>query len=132
MTTAAGLIRVVIEEQRQVLRAADQGDDMIGRIGAVSRAAANALRYGGLQDLADAIERASVAALSERNAGHSAVCSRSDAGIAARQIRRPSLPMLPWFQDLRMRRWRRQSARRAAPFAWTRGRSMHWSIWRGS
>jgi two-component system chemotaxis sensor kinase CheA len=65
-----GLIRVVIEEQRQVLRAANQGDDMIGRIGAVSRAAANALRYGGLQDLADAIERANVAALSERNAGH--------------------------------------------------------------
>jgi two-component system chemotaxis sensor kinase CheA len=65
-----GLIRVVIEEQRQVLRAADQDDDMIGRIGAVSRAAANALRYGGLQDLADAIERANVAALSERNAGH--------------------------------------------------------------
>jgi two-component system, chemotaxis family, sensor kinase CheA len=28
------------------------------------------LRYGGLQDLADAIERANVAALSERNAGH--------------------------------------------------------------
>ena len=66
----AGLVRAVIGEQRQVLRAADQGDDMIGRIGAVSRAAANALRYGGLQDLVDAIERANVAALSERNAGH--------------------------------------------------------------
>jgi two-component system chemotaxis sensor kinase CheA len=66
----AELIRVVIEEQRQVLRAADQSDDMIGRIGAVSRTAANALRYGGLQDLADAIERAHVAAMSERNAGH--------------------------------------------------------------
>jgi two-component system chemotaxis sensor kinase CheA len=65
-----GLIRVVLEEQRRVLRAADQGYDMIGRIGAVSRAAANALRHGGLQDLADAIERAKVAALSERNAGH--------------------------------------------------------------
>ena len=66
----AELIRVVIEEQRQVLRAADQSDDMIGRIGAVSRTTANAWRYGGLQDLADAIERAHVAAMSERNAGH--------------------------------------------------------------
>jgi two-component system chemotaxis sensor kinase CheA len=65
-----GLVRAVIGEQRQVLRAAAQSDDMLGRIGAVSRAAANALRYGGLQELADAIERANVAALSERNAGH--------------------------------------------------------------
>jgi two-component system, chemotaxis family, sensor kinase CheA len=63
----AGLIRIVIEEQRQVLQAADQHGDLIGRIGAVSRAAANALRHGGLRDLADAIERANVAALSERN-----------------------------------------------------------------
>jgi two-component system, chemotaxis family, sensor kinase CheA len=63
----SGLIRVVIEEQREVLRAADQGDDMIGRIGAVSRAAANALRHGELQALAGGIERASVAALSARS-----------------------------------------------------------------
>ena len=128
----AGLIRVVIEEQRQVLRAADQGDDMIGRIGAVSRAAANALRYGGLHDLADAIERANVAALIRAKRRTSAVCSRSDAGFACPEICLPSLPMLLWFQGLRMRRWRKQSARRAAPFAWTRGRSMHWSIWWGS
>jgi two-component system, chemotaxis family, sensor kinase CheA len=62
----AGLIRIVIEEQRQVLRVADHGEDMAGRIGAVSRAAANALRHGHRPDLAERIERASAAAPSEQ------------------------------------------------------------------
>ena len=64
----AGLIRIVIEEQRQVLRVADHGEDMAGRAGAVSRTAANALRHGHRPDLAERIERASAAAQSERNA----------------------------------------------------------------
>ena len=64
----AGLIRIVIEEQRHVLRVADHGEDMAGRVGAVSRTAANALRHGHRPDLAERIERASAGAPSERNA----------------------------------------------------------------
>jgi two-component system, chemotaxis family, sensor kinase CheA len=63
------LIRAVIEEQGQVLRAGAQAEGMIGRMGAASRAAANALRHGQLSDLAEGIEQASAVAVSERNAG---------------------------------------------------------------
>jgi two-component system, chemotaxis family, sensor kinase CheA len=65
----AGLIRAVIEEQREVLRFSDQSEeDLVGRIGAAARAAASALRHGLLADLAEHVELASAAALARRDA----------------------------------------------------------------
>ena len=64
----AGLIRIVIEEQRHVLRVADHGEDMAGRVGAVSRTAANALRHGHRPDLADVSNVRARGSPSERNA----------------------------------------------------------------
>ena len=55
---AIELVSVILEEQRQVLRAADRGDDMIGRIGAAARVAANALRHLQRTDLATRVELA--------------------------------------------------------------------------
>ena len=64
-----GLIRALIEEQREVLRFSNQSeDDFVGRIGAAARAAASALRHGLLADLAEQIELASAAALASRDA----------------------------------------------------------------
>jgi len=53
------LIRAVLDEQRRVLGAADGSkDDFIGRVGAAARAAANALRYGRREELAQCVEAA--------------------------------------------------------------------------
>jgi two-component system, chemotaxis family, sensor kinase CheA len=54
----ASLVRAVIDEQRQMLRVSDGGEEAFGRIGAATRAAANALRRHRKVDLAEQIERA--------------------------------------------------------------------------
>jgi two-component system chemotaxis sensor kinase CheA len=64
----AGLVRAVIEEQRRMLRISDQSEDLIGRIGAAARAAANALRHDGRPDKAEPVERAGATAVSQGNA----------------------------------------------------------------
>ena len=56
--TRCELVRAIIEEQRQVLAASRQGDDLAGRIGAAARAAANALRHHRRADLAERVEDA--------------------------------------------------------------------------
>ena len=76
---AAGLLRDVIDEQRQVLRVADHGEDMAGRVGAASRTAANALRHGQRPDLAEHIERASAAALVRAKRGGPGLRARCNA-----------------------------------------------------
>jgi len=64
---ATRLILPIIEEQRQVLRGSVRGADFVGRVGAAARVAANALRSGQRADLAERIERAAAAAISEEN-----------------------------------------------------------------
>jgi two-component system, chemotaxis family, sensor kinase CheA len=64
----ASLVRAVIEEQRQMLHISDQGEDAFGRIGAATRAAANALRYHRKADMAERMERAGALASSQGNA----------------------------------------------------------------
>jgi two-component system chemotaxis sensor kinase CheA len=56
------LVRAIIEEQRRVLAASRQRDDLTGRLGAAARAAANALRHCGRADLTPPIEGAREAA----------------------------------------------------------------------
>ena len=117
----AGLIRIVIEEQRQVLRVADHGEDMAGRAGAVSRTAANALRHGHRPDLAERIERASAGAPSERNAAALVSALEQTLEIWSAMCR-PPIPRLlrPW--DLPDHRWTNQGVLRAVLFAWMKGR----------
>src|SRR5260221_4161718 len=64
---ATRLILAVIEEQRQVLRGSVRGEDFVGRVGTAARVAANALRSGQRADLAERIERAAAAAISEES-----------------------------------------------------------------
>jgi two-component system, chemotaxis family, sensor kinase CheA len=59
------LIRAVIDEQRQMLRVSEQGEDAFGRIGAATRAAANALRHHRKVALAERVESAGVLASSQ-------------------------------------------------------------------
>jgi two-component system chemotaxis sensor kinase CheA len=61
----ANLVRAVIEEQRHMLRVSDQGEDAVGRIGAATRATANALRHHRKADMAERIERAGALASSQ-------------------------------------------------------------------
>jgi two-component system, chemotaxis family, sensor kinase CheA len=63
----AALVRAVLEEQRQVLRAVEEDDDNAGRIGSASRVAANALRHVKREDWAERVEQAGAAALSQSN-----------------------------------------------------------------
>ena len=62
------LVGAIIEEQRQVLRAAKSGEDYTGRFGAAARAAANALRHGRHHKWAERIERAGAVAVSQSDA----------------------------------------------------------------
>jgi two-component system, chemotaxis family, sensor kinase CheA len=52
------LVRAIIEEQRRILVASNQRDDLTGRLGAAARVAANALRHCGRADLTPPIEGA--------------------------------------------------------------------------
>jgi two-component system chemotaxis sensor kinase CheA len=61
----ADLIRSVLAEQQEVLRASSRKEDFIGRLGAAARAAANALRHGLRTDLTVRIDLARAAALSK-------------------------------------------------------------------
>jgi two-component system chemotaxis sensor kinase CheA len=61
---ATALIRLVIEEQIRVVRAKEHGEDLVGRLGAASRVAANALRHGLREELAQRVEVACSSALS--------------------------------------------------------------------
>jgi two-component system chemotaxis sensor kinase CheA len=65
---AINLIRSVLTEQQEVIRASSRTEDFVGRVGAAARAAANALRHGRRTDLADDIDRARAAALSQNDA----------------------------------------------------------------
>ncbi|MEA2989925.1 MAG: two-component system, chemotaxis family, sensor kinase CheA, partial [Alphaproteobacteria bacterium] len=56
------LVRAIIEEQRRVLAASTQRDDLTGRLGAAARVAANAVRHCGRADLTPPIEHARDAA----------------------------------------------------------------------
>jgi two-component system, chemotaxis family, sensor kinase CheA len=62
---AAHLVRAVLEEQRQMLRVSNQSEDLIGRIGAAGRVAANALRHGRQAGLAEEIGEGRAAALAQ-------------------------------------------------------------------
>jgi two-component system chemotaxis sensor kinase CheA len=62
---ATSLVRAVIDEQRQMLRASEQGEDAFGRIGAATRAAANALRHIRKVASAERVERAGAMAGSQ-------------------------------------------------------------------
>jgi two-component system, chemotaxis family, sensor kinase CheA len=64
----SSLVRAVIDEQRQMLRVSDQGEDAFGRIGAATRAAANALRHHREVALAERVERAGALASSQGTA----------------------------------------------------------------
>jgi two-component system, chemotaxis family, sensor kinase CheA len=63
-----GLVRAIIEEQRQVLGAAKERENHAGRLGAAARAAANALRHSRRNNWAELIERAGAAAVSQSDA----------------------------------------------------------------
>jgi two-component system chemotaxis sensor kinase CheA len=52
------LVRAIVEEQRLVLTASGERDDLTGRAGAAGRTAANALRHGRLHHLAEPVEGA--------------------------------------------------------------------------
>ena len=56
------LVRAIIEEQRRILLASNERDDLTGRLGAAARVAANALRHCGRADLTPPIEGAKEAA----------------------------------------------------------------------
>jgi two-component system, chemotaxis family, sensor kinase CheA len=62
------LARDVIEEQKQVLRAAKGAENHAGRFGSAARAAANALRHCGRDQWAGRIENAGAAAISQSDA----------------------------------------------------------------
>ena len=81
----AGLVRAVIAEQRQVLRVADQGEDISGRLGAAARAAANALRYGLRPDLAEAHRTRGCGGAIRAKCGSAAVRARAGARRAGRR-----------------------------------------------
>jgi two-component system, chemotaxis family, sensor kinase CheA len=78
---ALDLVRNLIEEQRRVLTASDQREDMAGRAGGVARAAANALRHIRRDPLATPIEQALKTAISRADVSplHGAL----DAALAA-------------------------------------------------
>ena len=63
-----GLVRAIVEEQRQVIAAAQEREEHAGRFGAAARAAANALRHSGRAHWAEQIERAGSAAVSQSDA----------------------------------------------------------------
>ena len=63
---ATALIRLVIEEQMRVVRASEHGEDLVGRLGAAARVAANALRHGLQEELAQRVEFACSSALSRQ------------------------------------------------------------------
>ena len=63
------LICKVIETQCELLRVPDRADELAGCIGAAARVAENALRHGRRPDLVDAVGRAGVLALEQRDAG---------------------------------------------------------------
>ena len=62
-----GLVRAVIEQQQRILRVRGEDEQVIGRIGAAARVAANALRHGRLADLAEGVELAGAAAVAARD-----------------------------------------------------------------
>ena len=59
------VIRSVIQEQQEVIGAPVRTEDFAGRVGAAARSAANALRSGQRDDLAERIDRAGAAALAK-------------------------------------------------------------------
>jgi two-component system chemotaxis sensor kinase CheA len=65
----ASLVRTVIDEQRQMLRISNGGEDAFGRIGAAIRTAANALRHHQKVDMAERVEKAGALAISEGRTG---------------------------------------------------------------
>jgi len=67
-TDMRGIVHAVIAEQADMLRVADQPDGASGRVGAAARSAANALRYGGFDALANEVAAAGVDALAQSTA----------------------------------------------------------------
>ena len=64
----ACIVHAVIAEQAEMLRVAGQPDGASGRVGAAARSAANALRYGGFDALANEVAAAGVDALAQSTA----------------------------------------------------------------
>ncbi|ABD90129.1 chemotaxis protein CheA [Rhodopseudomonas palustris] len=67
-TRVSDLVRGMIEEQARVLAAPAEAADLVGRIGAASRVAANALRHDGLGDAAAQVEAAAAEAAAQADA----------------------------------------------------------------
>ena len=63
------LIRTIIEAQCELLRVSDRTEDFAGCTGAASQVATNALRCAGRPRLAETVQRAGAAALTQREAG---------------------------------------------------------------
>jgi len=63
------LIQTVVKAQCDLLRASHRKDDLIGRAGAAARVAANALRHGDHQELADTVAGAGAMTQSQHDAG---------------------------------------------------------------
>jgi two-component system chemotaxis sensor kinase CheA len=62
------LVRTVVDEQRRMLRVAGRGSDIVGRIGAAARVAANAFRHGRRPDLGERIALAGASAAAREDA----------------------------------------------------------------
>ena len=62
-TDMRGIVHAVIAEQGDMLRASGQPDGASGRVGAAARSAANALRHGGFDALANEVAEAGADAL---------------------------------------------------------------------
>jgi two-component system chemotaxis sensor kinase CheA len=90
---ARELVRMVIEEQWRILAAAESAEDQVGRIGAAVRAAANALRHGRHEDLAQRVEHTGAAALSGNDAASlRAVLDEALAALAADTAVKDAVP----------------------------------------
>ena len=63
------LIRTIIEAQCELLRVSDRTEDFAGCTGAASQVVTNALRCAGRPQLAETVQRAGAAALTQRDAG---------------------------------------------------------------
>jgi two-component system chemotaxis sensor kinase CheA len=64
-TDMRGIVHAVIAEQGHMLRASGQPDGASGRVGAAARSAANALRHGGFDALANEVAEAGAVALAQ-------------------------------------------------------------------
>ena len=63
-----GIVQAVIAEQGEMLRASSDADGASGRVGAAARSAANALRYGGFDALANEVAEAGADARAQSTA----------------------------------------------------------------